>query len=216
MRASNTYNPNGSKITKIAIVTALHVGAAIALIGMKVHGPTLPVLVVEPITKPREVIVEPPPPVKVDTTTAKVEPTIYVPKTDIKTEPPPKDVIVAKTLPEGPPPPPTKGGGGTGKVDLPVAPPTALPYTLAGQGECARPVYPASAVRNGETGTVSLALLIGTNGKVSDARIEKSSGSRVLDRAAVAALSDCQFKPATNNGVAEPAWGKIAYVWSLD
>ena len=216
MRASNTYSAGGSKITKIAIVTALHLGFAFAMIGMKVHNPTLPPLVVEPITKQEYVIVDPPPPVEVDTTTAKVEPQIYVPKTDFETEPPPKDVIIAKTLPAGPPPPPTKGGGGTGKVDLPVAPPADLPYTLAGQGECARPDYPASAVRNGETGTVSLALLIGTNGKVSDARIEKTSGSRVLDRAAVAALSNCKFKPATNNGVAEPAWGKIAYVWSLD
>ena len=38
-----------------------------------------------------------------------------------------------------------------------------------GQGECARPDYPASAARAGESGTVSLALLIGANGKVADA-----------------------------------------------
>lgn len=215
MRASNAYNAGGSKVTKIAIVTAVHLGVALALINMKMHTPPLPPLVFEPTTRLKDVVVEPPEPVDVDTTIKEVVPQIFVPKTDIVTEaPPPKDVIVAKALPPGPPPVPNKGGG-TGTVDVPPVP-KSVPYTLAGLGQCARPDYPASAVRNGETGTVSLALLIGTNGKVSDARIEQSSGSRVLDRAAVAALSNCTFKPATSNGVAEPAWGKIAYVWSLD
>lgn len=216
MRASTTYNAGGSKITKIAIVTALHLGVAVALIGMKVRVPSLPVVVVKPITKPKQVIIDPPTPVQADTTTKKLDPTIFVPKTDIVSEPP-KDAPHAKELPAGPPPAPGKAGGdtGTGIVDVPVKPVTK-PYTLAGQGECARPDYPASAVRAGESGTVSLALLIGANGKVADARVEQTSGSKVLDRAAVAALSMCKFKPATNNGVAEPAWGKIAYVWSLD
>jgi protein TonB len=48
------------------------------------------------------------------------------------------------------------------------------------------------------------------------ARIQKSSGSRELDRAAVNALSLCQFKPAMNNGVPEAGWAQIAYVWTLD
>jgi protein TonB len=217
MRASNTYDNGGSKITKIAIVTALHLGVALALINMRIHTPPAQVVVVEPITKPKDVIVDPPTPVDVDTTTKKLDPTIFVPKTDIDVEPL-KDTLHAKVLPPGPPPPPPEKGGTEHGTDI-VAPPVktvAKPYTLAGQGECARPDYPASAVRAGESGTVSLALLIGTNGKVSDARVEQTSGSKVLDRAAVAALSMCKFKPATNNGVAEPAWGKIAYVWSLD
>ena len=32
----------------------------------------------------------------------------------------------------------------------------------------------------------------------------------------MSALSLCQFKPATNNGVPEAGWGQIAYVWTLD
>jgi protein TonB len=46
--------------------------------------------------------------------------------------------------------------------------------------------------------------------------VQKSSGSHDLDRAAVSALSLCKFKPAMNGGVAEPAWGQIAYVWTLE
>jgi protein TonB len=87
---------------------------------------------------------------------------------------------------------------------------------LADANSCAKPDYPVRAARNGETGTVSLALLVGADGKVTGSKIQKSSGSRELDRAAVTALSLCKFKPATNGGVAEPAWGQIAYVWTLD
>ncbi|UUZ51198.1 energy transducer TonB [Massilia sp. B-10] len=37
-------------------------------------------------------------------------------------------------------------------------------------------------------------MLIGTNGQVTESRIQKSSGFRELDRAAIAALSMCKFK----------------------
>jgi protein TonB len=51
---------------------------------------------------------------------------------------------------------------------------------------------------------------------VAGSRVQISSGSRELDKAAVAALSMCKFKPATNAGVAEQAWARIAYVRKLD
>jgi protein TonB len=63
---------------------------------------------------------------------------------------------------------------------------------------------------------VTLALLVGTDGRVTSSRVQTSSGSRELDRAAVNALSLCQFKPAMNNGVPEAGWAQIAYVWSLE
>ena len=69
---------------------------------------------------------------------------------------------------------------------------------------------------NGDTGTVTLALLVGADGRVQDARIESSSGSRDLDRAAVNALSTCTFQPAMHGGVAEAGWAKLAYVWTLE
>jgi protein TonB len=87
---------------------------------------------------------------------------------------------------------------------------------LADANSCALPDYPASAARLGETGTTTLALLVGLDGRVSSARIEHGSGSRVLDRAALNALSLCRFKPATSNGVPEAGWAQLAYVWKLD
>jgi protein TonB len=87
---------------------------------------------------------------------------------------------------------------------------------LANADGCAKPDYPVNAARNGDTGTVTLALLVGADGRVQNAKVQKSSGHRELDRAALNALSLCQFKPAMNNGVAEAGWGQIAYVWTLE
>lgn len=217
MRASNTYNGGGSKATKIAIVTALHIGVALALINMKVIGPSTPPVDVKPITKPETERPPATPPVEVDTTTGKLKPTIYIPDTTFETEKPTEVVPIAQKLPPGPLPDVTGGpgekGGGGGTLQ-PAKPVHIAPRADA--RDCVRPDYPAQAARNGDTGTVSLALLIGVNGKVSDAKVERSSGFKELDRAAVAALSMCKFKPATTGGVPEPAWSKMAYVWSLD
>jgi TonB family protein len=76
------------------------------------------------------------------------------------------------------------------------------------------PVYPARAYANGETGTVRMALLVGADGNVIEAKVRKSSGSVELDRAARKALSQCKFKVAGSH--AEPAWTMLEYVFSID
>ncbi|KQW97313.1 energy transducer TonB [Massilia sp. Root418] len=81
---------------------------------------------------------------------------------------------------------------------------------------CAKPDYPRNAQRNGDTGTVTLALLIGTDGRVADSKVEKSSGFRELDRAAQVGLGLCRFKPATIDGVPQQSWTRMQYLWSLD
>lgn len=220
MHAAQSYKESGSKITKIAIVTAMHLGVALALIGMKVHQKAEADRPVDVVFKeePRKIIE--PEPVKPDLDTPKtVIDKIVVPivEFDIK---PPETTQVLKVTPPGPKPEdgerglPSGPGGGT-VADKPAV---ADKFTLAmaNASDCARPDYPARAVRNGNTGTVNLSLLIGTDGRVTEAKVQKSSGYRELDRAAVDALSLCKFKPATRNGVAEPAWGQIAYAWSLD
>lgn len=219
MRASNIYLSSGSQVSKIAIITALHVGAALALINMKVFKPALPPLVVKPVTKPRTVVVRPEV-VRADTTTKQVLPDIFVPKTevDVQQKPTP-DAPIAKTLPPGPIPAVSTGGEdkinpGTGLPALPKADVYSPPRANA--SDCVRPDYPARAAREGLTGTVTLALLVGVDGRVTESKIENTSGSKELDKAAVSALSMCKFKPARTNGVAEPAWTRMAYVWSLD
>ena len=81
---------------------------------------------------------------------------------------------------------------------------------------CEKPEYPRNALRNGDTGIVTLAMLIGTDGRVIDSRVEKSSGVRDLDKAAQQGLSLCKFKPGSIDGVAQQSWTTIQYAWKLD
>lgn len=223
MHARETFGRSGSKLGKIAIVTALHVAVGLAMVSMKMtkpassdHPPPIDLL---PPTPTPPVPIDP---VPVDEPIKKLIPDIFIPKEEvIVIQKPEPDRIVAKfdekkEIDTGPTKP-GKGddtakvaGGGEAKKE------GIFTAALANAKDCVLPDYPKNALRNGDTGTVSLALLIDTNGKVTNHRIQQSSGFRELDRAAIAALSMCKFKPATNNGVAEPAWGQIAYVWRLD
>lgn len=85
---------------------------------------------------------------------------------------------------------------------------------IAEARSCAPPPYPINAYRNGETGSVLLALLVGSDGHVIQSKVQKSSGSSELDTAARKALSLCKFKPM--EGQAEPTWANLTYVWSID
>ncbi|MBR7784139.1 MULTISPECIES: energy transducer TonB [Undibacterium] len=81
---------------------------------------------------------------------------------------------------------------------------------------CDPPKYPKAALMNEETGTVTMGFLVGTDGKVSESRVDKSSGSKSLDKAALQALSQCKFKPGTKDGKAEQMWTKVDFVWKLE
>lgn len=59
-----------------------------------------------------------------------------------------------------------------------------------------KPIYPAAAKRRGMQGTVLLKLNVSSRGKVSDVQLEKSSGYRVLDIAAINGVQQWQFIPA--------------------
>ncbi len=218
MHATSSYQNGGSKITKIAIVTLLHAGLVFALLQMRTTPPDggqkapQDVLLVEtaPTIEPEPTQVIDPPPTTV--------PPIFVPPTIIPTVHNPATAVTTTTTMPTTPPPVIAG-------PTIIAPPTTPPppavatikeYTPVAAGNCAVPNYPAASARNGDTGTVGLALLIAADGHVAQSKVTTSSGHRELDRAAVAALSNCKFKPANTNGVPESAWGKIAYVWTLD
>lgn len=130
----------------------------------------------------------------------------------------PSDQIPMTTRPASEPAPPATASGGTA-TSQPADPAPRAPVRVAAVVDskaCARPEYPRSALRNGDTGTVTLALLIGTDGRVAESRVEKSSGVRDLDRAAQAGLSLCRFQPGTVDGVPQQSWTRMEYVWSLE
>lgn len=56
--------------------------------------------------------------------------------------------------------------------------------------------YPASARRRGDAGVVTISFVIAQNGRISGARVDKSSGSSALDKAAVETLRRLgRYKP---------------------
>jgi protein TonB len=222
MQFSTSNHANGSKATKFMLVAGLHVAVGVLFVHsmhtrkMSFSLPDQVLVMIEPQRpEPPPTPPEPPKPAQ-----QLAPPQIVVPKVEVDVAPPPEQPQVqattqsepspnpftpARTAPEAPPA--TNANANTGQMHSAV---------LADANSCALPDYPASAARSGDTGTTTLALLVGADGRVSSARIEQSSGSRVLDRAALNALSLCKFKPAMNNGVPVAGWGQLAYVWKLD
>ncbi|WP_181259186.1 energy transducer TonB [Pseudoduganella armeniaca] len=205
-------NPAG-----IAVVVLLHLGAALVAL----HNNTIslhrvvPPGVIDVLVPPP---VEPPPlPEPVPLPTPSSPPPIAVPPIQdfVPQQPPPQ--LTTRSTAE-PAPPSTPAGA---SASVPTAEPAAraAPVRVAPVVDaraCKRPDYPRNALRNGETGTVTLALRIGTDGKVMESKVESSSGSRELDRAAQAGLSLCRFQPGTVDGVAYESWTRMQYVWNLD
>lgn len=90
------------------------------------------------------------------------------------------------------------------------AAPTALGY-----GTQTRIAYPRTALANRIEGTVILRVLVGEDGSVRDIEIDKTSGSRDLDRAAREAVMKWKFKPGMRGGVAYAGWARVPISFTL-
>lgn len=76
--------------------------------------------------------------------------------------------------------------------------------------------YPKASLMNEEQGTVTMSFLVGADGTVLESKVDKSSGYKNLDKAAIKALSACKFKPGTKDGAPSQGWTRIDYAWRLD
>lgn len=86
---------------------------------------------------------------------------------------------------------------------------------LANFKTCAKPLWPKQSLRDENQGAVNLAFLIGTDGKVLDSKVVKSSGFAPLDEAAREGIQKCTFIPATADGAPVQTWMQMQYVWTL-
>jgi protein TonB len=149
----------------------------------------------------------------------KAPPPPFIPPVEVQVQqpPPPQNTISAAT--NTPPP--------TTSLTPPAPPaPTAAPAAapkgpsrtaaVVDFNTCSKPEYPKSSLRNEETGVSTILFKIAADGSVQGASIQKSSGFRDLDKAAMAALSKCRFKAATENGQAVESSQPVQYVWTLD
>lgn len=213
----NFKQGKNKNLTGMTVVALLHVVLlAVFLHGSKLtvfHAPDAAISVTPTIDPPKPKPLDPqvPPPTL-------QEPVIVVPVLEVAVTPPAQPTVTAQTMTDTPPAQlPAHAGtpADNGVKAQPSAAPVLVPAVVDARA-CAKPDYPKNALRNEETGVVSLSLLIGTDGRVADSKIEKSSGFRELDRAAQVGLGLCRFKPGTVDGVPQQSWTKMQYVWSLD
>lgn len=85
-----------------------------------------------------------------------------------------------------------------------------------GEAGCKRPDYPRESLMNEEQGEVLISVYVDANGKVKEAKVKRSSGSKTLDKAASKAFSLCSFKPAMKDGEAQESWYDIPYEFVLN
>jgi protein TonB len=191
-------------VLHLLLLWAINSGLARSFV-KKLKGPVEAVLLEE--QKPDIPPPPPPPPPK----NLPPPPPSYVPPVDVQVSaPPPVNAIAAVSNTPQPPAPPSP---------LPVSNTPAAPVrtgAVVNSANCEKPDYPSASRRLEEEGTVSLRFLVGVDGKVLQAEVEKSSGFRRLDEAARAGLAKCQFKPATLDGKPEQAWASMKYTWRLE
>jgi protein TonB len=133
-------------------------------------------------------------------------PTPKTPPPKTLAPPPPAPTSTAPAITQAPTPP----------AAAPAAPAIRTGAVIQAGAHCAKPDYPSASRRMEEEGTVTLKFLIGVDGKVIQADIEKTSGFTRLDEAARNALSKCQFRPGTVDGKPEQSWASIKYTWRLE
>ena len=80
----------------------------------------------------------------------------------------------------------------------------------------ASPEYPPEAKAKGIQGKVIISLRVETDGTVSKPKVAKSSGSDLLDQAALAAADKFRFKPALRDGKPVAVWVSFAVNFVLD
>lgn len=103
--------------------------------------------------------------------------------------------------------PGTGSGSGGGAGDGETMGPQLLSAT--------KPRYPESARRSNIEGTAVVGLTIGTDGRVSSAWLESSSGNSAMDEAAVAEVYNWRFVPAKRNGAAITVNSRVPVVFRL-
>ncbi len=161
--------------------------------------------------------IPPPPPPPPPPQNRPPPPPTYVPPVEVPVSaPPPLNAIAAvsnKPQPEAAPSPMP-----VASTPAVTAAPSAPVRTAAviSATSCEKPEYPSASRRLEEEGTVTLKFLVGSDGKVKESAVEKSSGFKRLDEAARQGLARCQFKPGTENGQPVEGWANMKYTWKLE
>lgn len=88
-------------------------------------------------------------------------------------------------------------------------------HALLNFASCAKPIYPAEALKAKREGTVEFSFEIDADGKLLSSKVDKSSGHTDLDETALAAINKCKFSAASQDGKPIADSAKVKYVWTL-
>ncbi len=117
--------------------------------------------------------------------------------------------------------PAVNGGASAAQPQRPTHPSTATavmtpPSLGASYLHNPKPVYPALARRLGEQGTVVLQVRVSADGHVDSVSVRRTSGYRQLDRAALSAVRQWTFTPASSAGRPVAGWVLVPILFSLE
>lgn len=155
--------------------------------------------------------VEPPKPVPPKRVAPAPRPVVHAPTpapVPVETPPPaPTPVVAAPTPPAPPPPAPAPVAKAPEKVTAPIGNAAYLNNPP--------PVYPDIARDQGWEGRVILKVHVLPNGLPDSVEIQTSSGRRVLDNAAVAAVKKWTFVPAKRGDTPIDGWVNVPLEFNL-
>jgi protein TonB len=87
------------------------------------------------------------------------------------------------------------------------------PSTHHKSADCVVPNYPTAWLEDGMQGNVRLAVRVGADGEVHEAKVVQSSGYRSLDRASLRAGYSCKFGTGSKNSDSASEWTTVQYKW---
>jgi protein TonB len=111
---------------------------------------------------------------------------------------------------------PMSAATGRGQTEMRGEVATVPASTPAAYLSYPKPEYPQQAREDREEGLVVLRVLISPEGRPINIQLDKSSGFRALDAAAVSGVKRWSFTPATHNQRAIEAWIDIPIRFRLD
>lgn len=208
-------------LLRITVVLTIHALLLFVLIaGDRVLRQAPPQEVMLMTTVPPDVVKPPPPP---PPETKKPRSPVHeaaAPRARDVTVPPRADVapVIVEDAPRVAPAggkPDGVGTAGAGNVGAGAGGPAAAPVTVAAVLDPANcPPIPLFPGRPHLVGTVILAVQVDVDGRVTDARIAKSSGKAILDQTALEGAVQCRFVAATIDKVPVESWEAFRYSWA--
>lgn len=153
----------------------------------------------------------PPPPVILDEPKDLQTWQVLAPTPALPLQPDDHQGIAAREMPREPEPIGTGADEGPGSAVVPIV----VAPTIDPRFGFSEPIYPSASIRKEEQGTVLVSVRVGVNGRVIEARLERSSGYADLDKSALREARLWRFVPGTEDGRPTPMWTHVPIKFQL-